>query len=49
LERDQPGKLLLLFGDPVRGPCFIPGARKRGSLFDQPSYVLPDHCNAFFK
>jgi hypothetical protein len=35
--------------DPVGGPCFIPGARKRGSLFEQPSDVLPYPHNAFFK
>ena len=40
-ERNQLGEFLLLLGDPIRRPRFIPGAGVSGGLFDQLGDVLP--------
>jgi hypothetical protein len=48
-ECDQLGELLLLLGDPVRGPGFIAGTGVSRGLFDQVDDVLPYHGDPFLK
>jgi hypothetical protein len=48
-DRNQPGKLPLLFSNPVGRPGFVPGAWESGGLFDQLGDILPYHRNSLFE